>query len=62
MIFCFTYLFYEEIFFYQGVQDASFYRSQLLRIKNFIKDPAFPQSREICENTERKLPYILKIK
>lgn len=49
-------------FFYQGVQDASFYRSQLLRIQNFIKDPAFPQSREICENTDRKLPYILQIK
>uniref|UniRef100_K1Q047 Uncharacterized protein n=1 Tax=Magallana gigas TaxID=29159 RepID=K1Q047_MAGGI len=47
---------------FKGVQDASFYRSQLLRIKNFIKDPAFPQSREICENTERKLPYIMKIK
>lgn len=54
--------FMKKTFFYQGVQDASFYRSQLLRIQNFVKDPTFPQSREICENTERKLPYILQIK
>lgn len=46
----------------QGIQDAGFYRSQLLRVVDFIKDPKFPQNRQICETTYRKLPNILQIK
>ncbi|XP_052697616.1 uncharacterized protein LOC128175814 [Crassostrea angulata] len=45
-----------------GIQDAGFYRSQLLRVADFIKDHKFPQHRQICETTYRKLPNILQIK
>nr|XP_034323462.1 uncharacterized protein LOC117688861 [Crassostrea gigas] len=45
-----------------GIQDVDFYRSQLLRVVDFIKDSNFPQNRQICETTYQRLPNVLQMK
>jgi hypothetical protein len=46
---------------WQGLTDADFYKTQLIKLQNFITDPEFPHSEDIFDLTQRRLGVIFEI-